>query len=209
MRATSRSLPSNAGSTERRPRTSASSTRPTGGSDSAAAVAPRHDGPPPPGTDRPAFLEARAGCADGACSPTRAPPRPHRVEPGRRHRRTAARQQRERSEVHREGPIGEALLQGHAHEALGPSRDALLRDGRPQHVLEEGLAATLAHRPCAGRRVQGEAAAPDRAFAPRRLSAFLLARHRAVRELEGRRGKRRISVLPGPGAASPRHRSLS
>jgi len=54
--------------------------------------------------------------------------------------------QRERIEVHREGPIGEALLQGDAHQALWHSSDALLRDGRPQHVLEAGLAATLVHR---------------------------------------------------------------
>jgi hypothetical protein len=68
-----------------------------------------------------------------------------------------AAEERERVHVDSDGAVGEGALEGDAHEAVGARLDALLREGRPQHVTKERLAADNVERAGAGRGVEGEA----------------------------------------------------
>ena len=68
----------------------------------------------------------------------------------------ARRHQRQRVHVHRDRPVAVGLLQCDAHQAVGALLQALLRDGRAQHVTQQRLAPRRIQRSRTSGRVQRE-----------------------------------------------------
>jgi hypothetical protein len=62
-------------------------------------------------------------------------------------------QQRQRIHLHRDGPVGEGLLEEDADQALLALLDPVLPNGRAQHVAQQRLAAAGGERACARGRI--------------------------------------------------------
>jgi hypothetical protein len=140
------------------------------------------------------------------------------VKARRWHRRAQSAQERERVEVDGDSSIGECFLERDTtrfvipdggHKAVGTTGDTtrfvipdggLLRDGGPEDVLEESLAAGVIEPPGAGRRMQRDALRdPRRGKAIERDAQRPLKHHRSMRQRQraaapfgtGRRGHSR------------------
>ena len=75
----------------------------------------------------------------------------------RRDARGQPAEQGQRIHVDGDGPVGVGLLQDDADQAVLTALELLLRDGRPQHVAQQRLAAYSVERTCARGRVEREA----------------------------------------------------
>ena len=99
----------------------------------------------------------------------------HGVKPRRGDGGRQSAEERQRIHVDGDGAVRERLLERDADEPVGTVGDTLLGDGRPQHVLEEGLAAVGVEGACADRCVQS---APIERGAKRLVEAELGAHER-------------------------------
>ena len=139
-----------------------------------------------------------AGVADG-------------VEAGWGHAGGQPGEQRQRVHVDCDRPVGVRLLQRDAHQAVGAMLQALLRDGRTQHVAQQSLPPRPVPRPHAGGRVQREPVEQRRTAACRRRgSAAAAAPNRSPtgdpREAPGPRRRRQRGCSRGRQGCPDRRR---